>query len=87
MGPQKKNWHQTAVCLVMKRRCFSGKCHSSTTEGSPPSEKAKEKKHPIQTLRTTLSCGLNAEIKRQTLWNDSIAQEWNSSRCNWNNDT
>jgi len=71
----------------MKRRLFPGKCHSSTTEGSPPSETTKEKKHPIQTLQTTLSCWLNAEIKRQTLCDDSVVQEWNRRRCNWNSDT
>jgi len=66
---------------------FLGKMSPFNDRRNSPSETAKEKKHSTQTLQTTLSCGLNAEIKRQTLCNDSVAQEWNKCRCNWNNDT
>ena len=49
----------------------------STREESPLVETTRGKKHPIQALETTLSSGLDAEIKRQTLCSDSVEQQWN----------
>jgi hypothetical protein len=46
MDPQEKNWHQTAVRLVIERRCFSRKCHSSTT-GEILSQKQRKKRNTL----------------------------------------